>query len=673
MNSDITTAEVEAAQRALRARVAKFLIRERDAVDVRTMTILRRSGVLRADRSVSHSGITPAMLSSPPDLPLPAGPLHCFLERDGDNRTRWILDVDACFFDDDRELRTAALRRYREQILARQLCTARTAATLDGLKDDLLADEPSRWQRAAVTVSDRVRDDFLINLAGLDQALVLGFEEAYQTYLTRVLRPSLSSVDGLPIVIWNPREQRADVERAIAEASAKETLGGALDHYVQTCGHVPLDRSLSAAQAVEEWAKAHPNLPDVWGQADAWVATRAGPLAEYHFCQIFLCLPQFVPKDNWAQFWSNVVGVLGTVPSSEMARPPSELMALRCDLARHYCHFFETRTPGQSGERIATLAWWLSDRVAARFGIEADEIRRLRETTIAPEALFSGRVWELVNPPIKRESLRYVTLKAECVWATALANQLSRGLPEYRAHVPAGETLVELERSFAAQLLAMAPPTPAGQDPVYAFEADCLPSLERYAAGSVAAQPEFLRGVATFVGEMTNASQLDEQLSRVGQATEAEDALIGQVLRAFAFVGRVDAEVLWQRVCDPSWRQRLFRESPRVLPLFLEALTQVAGAEGGKWASHLPHLFASDCEATVGDDGRRRTLFSCCVLTSLCGDTVSAVERLIRGPDRAQFTGDVADWQAQIRQLQPALSEWAAGRLRALSAALALL
>jgi hypothetical protein len=293
--------------------------------------------------------------------------------------------------------------------------------------------------------------------------------------------------------------------------------------------------------------------------------------------------------------------------------------------------------------------------------------------TIAPEAFFSGRVWELVNPPIIRDSLRYVTLKAECVWATALANQLSRGLPECRAHLPAGQSLIDLERSFAAHLLAMAPPIPAGQDPVYAFEADCLRSLERYAAGPVAAQPEFLRGVAKFVGEMTDASRMDELLSRVGQATEAEDALIGQVLRAFAFTGRVDAEALWQRVRDPGWRQRLFRESPRVLPHFLEALTQVASGEGGKWASHLPHLFASDCEASVADNGRRRALFSCCVLTSLCGDTVSAVERLIRGPERARFTGDVEDWQAQIRQLQPALSEWAAGRVRALSAALAFL
>src|SRR5262245_27968190 len=63
-----------------------------------------------------------------------------------------------------------------------------------------------------------------------------------------------------------------------------------------------------------------------------------------------------------------------------------------------------------------------------------------------------------------------------------------------------------------------------------------------------------------------------------------------------------------------------------------DAVEEIRAWRGGRWTSHVPHLYALTAEACpVALTGRRDELFLMTGISSLHSDGVSAVQRLLRG------------------------------------------
>src|SRR5262249_12672412 len=85
---------------------------------------------------------------------------------------------------------------------------------------------------------------------------------------------------------------------------------------------------------------------------------------------------------------------------------------------------------------------------------------------------------------------------------------------------------------------------------------------------------------------------------------------------------------------------------------------------GGRWMSHLPHYYVAACENASGDSERQGLLFDFILLSSLATDTVSSLDRLLRGEKKQEFGQSALDWRQRLEQCQAIATPWIAARIR---------
>jgi len=575
-------------------------------------------------------------------------------------------------FSEDGEVRRAVVTHFQKLAEDRLLMTARTKAVLLGQMENLLSDDPGKWRRSAVVVSDLVKDDWLCNLAAVRQCLEMHFNNGVEEFLTAVMRPTISAVEPIVESVWAPREQGELIEKTILDLVPGASLTDALNAYYHALGHIPFGGKLSISRMVTEWESRHKKVKDLWGEVWAWANGIPSPLPRYHACSIFLGRTGDVPEGHLSEFWEEIAGVVHLPNTEDADLPCTQAWRIRLELAQHFQHHLESRLPGMDGERIATQAWWLAERVAMLFGQDSKSLREVRRVTFEPEALISRRVWNTGRPPMRRSRFSYAAGLTRHIWGLSLLCQLDKtGLESLRPDMMTAAIHERIELAMLGAFVSGFPLTAPG-NPVYAFDKSIASAgqdwLTLFGAGE---NREKAGALLAAVEKMARPEELATLLEVLPSASESDHVLVGFALRGLAYSGEAPVEALWARVSDRSWLESLFlRAKPYVVEIFFDSLLEIEIREQGRWRYGLPHAMALMCEAAAEDAERRPWLFGLTVVGSIAADSVSAIQRLLRGDHRSQFTEDAASWNKRIAEMRPYSPEWLKGGFRATLAAL---
>jgi hypothetical protein len=83
----------------------------------------------------------------------------------------------------------------------------------------------------------------------------------------------------------------------------------------------------------------------------------------------------------------------------------------------------------------------------------------------------------------------------------------------------------------------------------------------------------------------------------------------------------------------------------------------------------LPHYYALELEKAE-DPEKKKALFTCVIYSSLCGNTVSAIQRLLKGENRHNYQGEVDNWRERLEDIQKWAPELVKARIRPILAVL---
>src|SRR5690349_7705480 len=186
--------------RAFKARMARIACAHLSAVDPRTATILQATGIVKAK---PHEGLpeTAKAVLLDPMHPLrvkcSTGPL-LFHKEAADEGKQYATAVATFLFDFAANVRAAALDALTKLRESAQI-TSSTGRRMAELRQQLLAEDTTVWQHAAVAIYDASRDDILCQLAGLKQSLEQRFDQGLGEYLGLLLKPSAERLQELEL------------------------------------------------------------------------------------------------------------------------------------------------------------------------------------------------------------------------------------------------------------------------------------------------------------------------------------------------------------------------------------------------------------------------------------------------------------------------------------------
>ena len=140
---------------------------------------------------------------------------------------------------------------------------------------------------------------------------------------------------------------------------------------------------------------------------------------------------------------------------------------------------------------------------------------------------------------------------------------------------------------------------------------------------------------------------------------------LSQLLRVLAGTGDLPEELIWEHITNHEWSSPVLRRlTPPALETLADTLIEYQTQRAGKWASSIPHLFASVILESDCDAERRRLLFAFCVVCSINAGTVSALERVFRSEARWSLEREIRYWARSCEDLYSYGLPWVQSRLR---------
>lgn len=657
--------QVAVARRLMKARMmANGLHHLGGRLDSRTVFLLLSNKLLRNVRQEPlQEDMTEIVANSvhPKRLSTEWGPL-VFVQEEENRRV--VVTVAELLIDPDARRRRAALDHVERGIGE---LTPRTREVLKENREHFRRSQRSQWLRPAVSIHDAITTDFFFNLAGVRQSVERHFDEAFNYYWPRVLRPSLSSIDSIRPPIWNPREQTEEIEKCVRECVQRaDTLIEAVDAHYRKCGYLPLAATLSIPRVVTEWQEHSETSEDVWSRIWAWANEEPDPVRRYHACCVFLHEPRFLPEDAAGELWSEVAKITSSSGTDFDDPSADETWRLRCDLASHYCQYIESILPGQDGDVTAAFAWWLAFQVADAVSSSVLDIQDLRKQAVRPFAVTSDAVRRLVHPPTEGSALRYTTLFLPSVWSFSLLCQVGRNIESLRATEIDAQDKTAITRSMKEWLPTGFHRSVSENAPVYAFDKGLASSAHDWitTAGETAEQTDF----EALIGLKTRADNLEELLDAIGSLAEFNPSmqfLVAIFLGEVVYSGIPHADALWNKLQDSKWRESAFLQgSTETTAMLCDLLIEAQAKASDDWRTHLPHFLAMACESSSGDQERQQLLFAFVVMSSISTDTVSALRRLLHGRHRHTLHKYVLVWKANLESLIETAEPWIAARMR---------
>jgi hypothetical protein len=674
MEDDLDNSELETATRVLKARMARTACFHMDRVDARTAIALQISGAFK--RGAGPASIPKDVLEIVSDATHPRrvsstpGPLIFYRDITKSNH-QYALDTSTMVLSDKVDSRLAAVT-YLEGIAALEppRLVPRTKRILQEKRADVIDPNPDRWQPAALQVYDAVRDDLLCQLDAVEQSLEQHFEDGLREYFPKVLRPSISSLEALEIKLVKPSEQVTDMMGMINACADQNTLEAACDKYQHMMGFLPLGSDYSLTRVVQLWRERHNVSINLWEQLWAWTDTTQSPLARYHVCKLFLARPGWCVQGCERLLWEEILEIISNPTNEDKTLRWRHAWTVRKELAQHYLHFLESRAPGAWSEALATFAWWLADRVAKAIGQTTEVMINLRNVAIIPDAQNSDFAWRLSLPRTMPSNLAKATHLGASPWALSILNQMTSetlvtlgpGLDQELVH--------RFERGLAAVIMfgyLVQPSHPA--DGVYAFEtmlSEFVNAWRAYREDSPGA--EVANAIAAMYEKLSNPGEFVPALKKICEEDHPNQMIIAQWAIALAIKGLLPREEVWKCLTDDGWRKPTFMKvTEGALDQLFLAFSLGMDRNDNTWKVGLSHLYATACEEATEDPERRRLLFMFTVLSGIHTYSVSAIQRLLAGSQRATYLdllSSVRNGLSTSRNIPP----WLTARIRAVLA-----
>jgi len=320
-------------------------------------------------------------------------------------------------------------------------------------------------------------------------------------------------------------------------------------------------------------------------------------------------------------------------------------------------------------------AWWMTERISELLPPSPGLLGKIRKTTFAGELARSGFMNRLTHPPVHPSSLRYMTRLMGGVWSASALCELSeakwlfgRGRPPSDVSNAIDESLME---GFAVGYPRAVTPTPR---PVYGFER----SLETVAiawANATAQQdgePVDPREALRLADEMSSLTALPGLVADLANESPEDDNRAAHFLCQMAHFDSAAGGSFWKIFNENErWRPVLENADADALGTLFEALTELQVQREGEWRTNLAHM----CAVAAGEaanERRRQLLFGITLFASIHAGSVSAIDRLLHGPQRVEFAKFASKWHDQILPALRHLTPWAASRVRAVLPSLTL-
>lgn len=653
-------------------RMAAIAIDHLKQIDTRTVTSFHKHGIFIEQKLPDIYEDTLAILQDKKHsnrIPVLDGPL-LFHRKQGDKPVNLAINVSDLFFSENIKLRKAALAHFEEMITNGScLLTPKSETIIKQQKDKFLSTTSQEWQQSAITLSDIIKDDWLSNLAAVKQCLAINFQKGVEEHLTRLIRPSISSIDSIIIGVWAATEQVEEIKKSILKCiDNSESFEDALSAYYKRFGHIPLAKELSIIQIVEEWEKRNGKIKDIWTTLWNWADEIKSPLPRYHICYFFINHANLIPQNSYSKLWDEITEIVHMPNNEDSEQQWTQTWRIRCELARHFCHHIEYSLPGTDGERIASQAWWLAEKLSSIFGVSCEELRSIREITFIPEERISSEIWSLSRPLVKPSDLRYATTLIKSMWSLSLQCQLGQNLDSLNPTCMTSESRSKIENSLCGSIISVFPISSKGKDEgIYAFDNTIIPTA--YAWCDKEKNEDMKEKIQVFIKGASKISKEEEfraGLKKLVQTHKGDQVLILMTLRYLAYAGNAPLDLMWECISDKDWLSKLLLKfEPTIVELFFDSLLEIQTRNNDKWQFQLPHFLASVCES-VQDAKRRKLLFSLVILSSIVLNSTSAINRILTGSKCSDFKESIDYWKQRIESAKYYAPLWVKAKLRAI-------
>jgi hypothetical protein len=607
---------------------------------------------------------------------LSPGPI-IFQADEGDKSNRFATHVADLLFSHKRMVRDIALKHFESLVVSGgQLLTRQTKKIITKYCDDLRSNNAIKWRTAAVCISDTIHDDFFCNMAGVNQSIEARYDQGIDKYLPLILRPQKSTLNllGLELPITNPSNNRPKIESIIKKCTKKpKSLYEACNFYYQELGHLALDTPISLSRVVSDWINQNGKSKKIWGEVWEWANQISSPLPRYHSCIVFTQRPDLVPAGKMGTLWNEILNII-QLPKKERLSPQwSKEWEMRCGLAKHYSKHFECLYPGGDGESIANTAWWLSEQVSLLFDKASKNIANFYEKTILPEINLSSYIWQMTCPFIKPSVFSYATNFIDSLWSLSLQVGIGKNLAALNKWKMDSEKKEHLVFALTGSIIGGSPLLANdSKQPTFIFEHSVISTAKAWSkVNSGEKNSKILRDLVDEYLRISKPENFAETFKEIAKKDELNQTAIAHMLELMGIINTAPVDLVWDCISDLEWRKKTLQHlHPRALMIIFHALTMIQIYNGKKWASDLPHFFASTCEELSSNRNQQNLWFNLTILSSISSDTVSAIERLLQGSHRKEFVEDVVFWRQQIEEIQNISPEWISSKMRAFMASL---
>jgi len=673
----IAPEEMAKMKTAFRAKIVRNALQHIKEGDVRTDAILRLKGVLKEKDPTRYPDPCISAISDrkhPQRLDVGPGPLVVCEE----NQQRSVLEVADLLYDERSAVRMHALG-YLEQMTGSidPIAAKRTRETVQSSVDSIRSDEPERWLRAAVDISDCVRDDFSCNLAGLRQSLTMHYQDGMESYADRLFMPSVNFLQSMDLEIHSPREQHFEIAKRIKElVNTSDSLETALSGYVKLCGHIPLGEDLSAGMLVRAWIEEHGLLESLWDYVWDWVGkSQNSPLPCYHACLVFVANPEYLPEDKAPLFWKEVLQILSQFVPDLPDNERTDQWRIRQALAKYYCHYIACHLPTANGDKVATCAWSLAEHLSQSFGLSMDFLKQMREGAVCSQSDLFQCLEALVHPPVSLSAYRHLTCHSVSLWAFSMQCQIGIALKDLHPEVMSDDEKTLLGKALRIGVSGGLSLPSEESSCVFAFDHSALPAAQAWS--EVTAEPKektVTKESVDAVRSVGDRNCLPNAFQNWGDSGGTHLPLVVQTLWAAAHRGEISPETahaLWAVFKEESFVLNLLSQiDTSVLDALLDALIEIQVQHGGDWLSRFPHYITVACKEKSVEGERRKILFAMLLASCLSSGTVSPLLHLLKSDVSVDMKEDIQFWHERLTSFQVSSPGWIAGRIRAVLAAL---
>ena len=647
-------------------------------IDARTLTIFQKNGIFESKKPDSDYKEILPIIENPdhPDRqPIGLGPLFCYQgKREPLQNT--IGNIADMFLAVDMSLRQAALN-YFNNLEDEELpvLTSKSRELLETLGELLVSDDCQKWRSAAVAIYDALQDDWYCNYSALKQCLVSNFIPGIGEFLTKVIRPTISSVETITTGVWAASEQKEKIVHCINQIVEESSeILDALNKYFQKLGHLPLIKELSISGLLDQWQqKKGCNNDDLWSILWNWADSFEWPLQRYHVCMYFILHPEKIPEDKNSDFWRGITEIVYMPNDEKDDLRWTQPWRMLCEVARHFCCHLENRLPYMEGERIASQAWWLAYHVCILFPSNKEEVRKLRKETFLPELTISTRVHQVASPVIKPSALRFLTLNTNSVFSLAIQSAIGKHIDSLKLESISKDDSEKIEVSINGSILAIYPAKlKKDSEKIYAFDDSVLLTAKKWVTyiDKEDQNREMTSALIAGIEKLVKFDSISDLLNKFIDTHSGDRVLIANYFRTIIFTENVPLVDIWDVINDRKWREVAFGKThPLVFELIYESLNEIETRCQDKWAYNLPHFYALECEKAEDKDNKE-LLFTSVVFSSICGNSVSGIQRLLKGDKKYEYQENVNFWRKRLKQIYEWSPEWVKARVRPVLAVL---